>query len=82
MARLWINNSLEDRIVMLDRTTETHKGMVRKMARMYIHEILSKELDEQLKAMGVEGYVIPELFWRRFFFSQKNSRKKSQDVYA
>lgn len=58
MAKLWINNSLEDRIVMLDRTTETHKGMVRKMARMYIHEILSKELDEQLKATGVEGYVI------------------------
>lgn len=128
MKKLWTNNSLEDRIVMLDKTTDAHEGMIRqavekdwwvtvtlqalfrcgcrdsllfkggtslskawnvidrfsedidlainhsffgidktsksqrerlrKMARAYILETLSIELDEQLRKMGVEGYRI------------------------
>lgn len=42
----------------IDKTTRSQKEKLRKMARAYIHETLSKELDEQLQAMGVEGYRI------------------------
>lgn len=128
MAKLWIHNSLEDRLAMLDKTTDAHSGMIRhavekdwwvtvtlqalfrcsckdfllfkggtslskawnlidrfsedidiavshtffgidktnksqkeklrKTARSYILETLSKELDEQMSAMGIEGYNI------------------------
>jgi len=42
----------------IDKTSKSQKEKLRKMARTYIHETLSKELDEQLKVMGIEGYSI------------------------
>lgn len=42
----------------IDKTTKSQKEKLRKTARAYIHETLSKDLDEQLKAMGIEGYTI------------------------
>ena len=42
----------------IEKTSKNQKEKLRKMARAYVHDTLSKELDEQLKAMGVEGYRI------------------------
>lgn len=42
----------------IDKTSKNQKEKLRKMARAYIHETLSKELDKQLKSMGIEGYKI------------------------
>lgn len=48
----------------IDKTTRSQKEKLRKMARSYIHETLSKELDEQLRAMGIEGYSIENVTHR------------------
>ena len=48
----------------IDKTTRSQKEKLRKMARAYIHETLSKELDEQLRAMGIEGYSIENVTHR------------------
>jgi len=42
----------------IDKTNKSQKEKLRKMARAYIHETLSKELDEQLLTMGISGYRI------------------------
>lgn len=42
----------------IDKTSKSQKEKLRKMAREYIHSRLSAELDDRLKAMGIEGYRI------------------------
>ena len=42
----------------IDKTSKSQREKLRKLSRGYIHNTLSKQLDERLKAMGVEGYRI------------------------
>ena len=42
----------------IDKSSKSQKEKLRKMAREYIHSRLSAELDDRLKAMGIEGYRI------------------------
>lgn len=42
----------------IDKTSKSQREKLRKTARAFIFETLSKELDEQLLAMGVNGYRI------------------------
>lgn len=40
----------------IDKTSKSQREKLRKMARQYIHGTFAKELDDQLRFMGVEGY--------------------------
>lgn len=40
----------------IDKTSKNQRDKLRKAARKYIHEILSVQLDAQLKDMGITGY--------------------------
>ena len=42
----------------IDRTTKNQREKLRKMARAYIHNTLSAQLDYNLKKMGITGYSI------------------------
>ena len=42
----------------IEKTGKSQREKLRKMARVYIHEILSAQLDARLKEMGVYGYTI------------------------
>lgn len=42
----------------IDKTNKSQREKLRKMARIYIHETLSSELDAKLLEMGVSGYRI------------------------
>ena len=42
----------------IEKTGKSQREKLRKMARVYILEILSAQLDAQLKEMGVSGYTI------------------------
>ncbi len=42
----------------IEKTSKSQREKLRKMSRTYIHETLSKQLDERLKEMGVFGYRI------------------------
>lgn len=42
----------------IEKTSKSQKEKLRKKAREYIHTRLSAELDDRLKAMGIEGYRI------------------------
>lgn len=42
----------------IEKTTKNQRDKLRKTARKYIHEVLSPQLDFQLKAIGVSGYSI------------------------
>ena len=42
----------------IDRTTKNQREKLRKMARAYIHNTLSTQLDYNLKKMGIAGYRI------------------------
>ena len=42
----------------VEKTNKNQRDKLRKIARKYIHESLSAQLDAQLKAMGVTGYSI------------------------
>ena len=42
----------------IEKTGKSRREKLRKMARVYIHEILSAQLDARLKEMGVSGYTI------------------------
>jgi len=42
----------------IEKTSKSQLDKLRKTARKYIHEILSAQLDSQLKDMGVTGYSI------------------------
>lgn len=42
----------------IDKTSKNQRDKLRKAARKYIHEILSVQLDAQLKDMGITGYSI------------------------
>lgn len=42
----------------IKKTSKTQREKLRKMARAYIHETLSTQLDAKLKEMGVSGYSI------------------------
>lgn len=40
----------------IEKTGKSQREKLRKMARAYIHETLSSQLDARLKEMGVSGY--------------------------
>lgn len=42
----------------IDKTSKSQREKLRKMARVYVHETLSSELDARLQEMGVSGYRI------------------------
>lgn len=42
----------------IERTSKNQREKLRKMARKYIHETLSIQLDEQLRSMGIKGFEI------------------------
>lgn len=42
----------------IDKTSKSQREKLRKMARVYIHDTLSSELDARLQEMGVSGYRI------------------------
>lgn len=42
----------------IDKTSKSQRERLRKMARVYIHDTLSSELDARLQEMGVSGYRI------------------------
>ena len=42
----------------IEKTGKSQREKLRKMARAYIHETLSSQLDARLKEMGVSGYSI------------------------
>ena len=42
----------------VESTTKSQKEKLRKASRAYIHNTLSKQLDDELKTMGVTGYRI------------------------
>lgn len=42
----------------IEKTNKSQREKLRKTARAYIHEILSKQLDDQLRKMGITGYSI------------------------
>jgi len=41
----------------IEKTSKSQRDKLRKMARKYIHETLSAQLDTQLKNMGITGYT-------------------------
>lgn len=45
----------------VNETSKSQKEKLRKQARKYVHETLSKELGEQLDAMGIVGYSIENI---------------------
>lgn len=45
----------------INETSKSKRDKLRKQSRKYIHETLSKELGEQLDAMGVTGYAIENI---------------------
>lgn len=45
----------------INETSKSQRDKLRKQSRKYIHETLSKELGEQLDAMGVTGYTIENI---------------------
>ena len=45
----------------IDKTNKSQIEKLRKLSRRYVHEILSKELAEQLEAMGIAGYTIKNI---------------------
>ena len=45
----------------INGNSKNQREKLRKKSRKYIHETLSKELDEQLKAMGITGYTIENI---------------------
>lgn len=42
----------------IEKTSKSQRDKLRKMARKYIHETLSVQLDTNLKGMGITGYRI------------------------
>lgn len=42
----------------IEKTSKSQRDKLRKIARKYIHETVSTELDSQLKSMGISGYHI------------------------
>jgi len=42
----------------IEKTSKSQREKLRRMSRIYIHDTLSMQLDEQLKALGVSGYHI------------------------
>lgn len=42
----------------IEKTSKSQREKLRRMSRIYIHDTLSRQLDEQLKALGVSGYQI------------------------
>lgn len=42
----------------IEKTNKSQKDKLRKTGRRYVHEVLSAELNERLKAMGIKGYHI------------------------
>jgi len=42
----------------IEKTSKSQRDKLRKIARKYIHETVSTELDSQLKSLGVSGYHI------------------------
>jgi len=42
----------------IESTSKSQRDKLRKKARKYIHEVLSVQLDAQLKSLGVSGYTI------------------------
>ena len=46
----------------IEKTGKSQREKLRKMARVYIHETLSAQLDARLKEMGVSGYTIENVY--------------------
>ncbi len=45
----------------IEKTNKSQRDKLRKIARKYIHEELSSQLDEQFKEMGIDGYRIENM---------------------
>ena len=45
----------------IDKTSKSQREKLRKLSRSFIHNDLSKQLDNQLKSMGISGYKIENI---------------------